>query len=49
MKNERVRQRYTQISVSVAQGIFLLSPERLSRSTLHLKEGDREVWDSCTL
>jgi hypothetical protein len=28
--------------LSVAQGIFCLSTERLSRSTLHLKEGEGE-------
>ncbi len=28
---------------SVVQGIFLLSTERLSRSTLHFKEGERGV------
>jgi hypothetical protein len=38
-------QRYSEISTHIpllfsgAQGIFLLSTERLSRSTLHLKEG----------
>ncbi len=40
----RTNQRYTEIIhdpllFSVAQGIFWLSTERLSRSTIHLKEG----------
>ncbi len=39
-------QRYTEIThdpflFGVAQGSFWLSTERLSRSTLHLKEGER--------
>ncbi len=40
----------TPLLFSVAQGIFWLSTERLSRSTLHLKEGGGEgsVY-SCTL
>ncbi len=33
---------------SVAQGIFWLSSERLSRSTLHLTEGGEESLYSCT-
>ncbi len=44
-----VNQRYTEINhdpllLSVAQGIFWQSTERLSLSTLHLKEGGR--WES---
>jgi hypothetical protein len=34
---------------SVAQGIFCLSTESLSRSTLHLKEGGEGSLYSCTL
>jgi hypothetical protein len=34
---------------SVVQGIFSLSTERLSRSTLHLKEGGEGNLNSCTL
>ncbi len=45
---------YTEIShdpllFSTAQGIFWLSTERLSRSTLHLKEGEEGSLYSCTL
>ncbi len=47
-------QRYTEIThdpplFSVAQGIFWLSTERLSHSTLHLKEGVEGSPYSCTL
>ncbi len=46
-----IKQRFIEIihdplPFSVAQGIFLLSSERLSRSALHLIEGERQV---CTL
>jgi hypothetical protein len=34
---------------SVAQGIFVLSSERLSRSTLHLIEGEERSVYSCIL
>ncbi len=40
---------YDPLLFSVAQGVFLLSSERLSRSTLHLLEGGDGSLYSCTL
>ncbi len=53
-KEKQSFQRYTEITsdpllFSVAQGIFWLSSERLSRSTLHLIEGGEGSLYSCTV
>ncbi len=53
-KSIPLEQRYTEIThdpllFSVAQGIFWLSTESLSVSTLHLKEGGERSLYSCTL
>ncbi len=49
VRTEIFRDPHDPLLFCVAQGIFWLSTERLSRSTLHLKEGERGVWGVFTL